>query len=175
MLFTIRNTFHTSPENYWNRIFFDPSYNSRLYEALGFTSFELLELTGDPGGPRTRTMRTEPAAEAPAVVRKLIGDSLTYTESGSFDPSDAIWRYEIQTNKLSEKVSITGKLWVEPVADGIERVAECDVSVKVFGVGGAIERFIEKTTRDSYVKTTEFTNAFIKEKGLSLGQMEKTS
>jgi len=168
MLFTIRNTFHTRPESYWNHIFFDPEYNNRLYEALGFTSFEVLELTGEPGGPRTRKMRTEPAAEAPAVVRKLIGDSLTYSESGSFDPESAIWVYEIKTNKLSDKVHIGGRLWVEPVEGGIERVAEVDVSVKVFGVGGAVERFIEKTTRDSYVKTAVFTNSFIEEKGLGI-------
>ncbi len=168
MLFTIRNTFHTDPESYWNRMFFDPEYNDRLYEALGFTSFEVLELTGEPGGPRTRRMRTEPAAEAPAVVRKLIGDSLTYTESGSFDPVEALWVYEIKTNKLHDKIHIGGRLWVEPTANGIERIAEVDVRVKVFGVGGAIERFVEKTTRESYVKTAAFTNAFIEEKGFSV-------
>lgn len=168
MKFTVRNTFETDVDTYWDRIFFDPEYNRRLYlEALGFKGFELLELTGEPGEKRTRKIRTEPAADAPAVVRKLIGESLTYTESGSFDPSTGVWTYQIVTNKLSDKVSIGGRLWAEPKGEKrCERIAEVEVVVKVFGVGGAIEKFIEKTTRDSYVKASAFTNRFIAEKGL---------
>lgn len=167
MQFTVRHVFHTDRETYWNQIFFSPEYNARLYsEALGFKGFETVELTGEPGGVRTRIMRTEPAAEAPAVVRKLIGDSLTYTETGRFDPATGIWTYEIVTSKLSEKVSIHGRLHAEPVKDGIERVAEINIEVRVFGVGGAVEKFIEKTTRDSYVKASKFTNDYIREKGL---------
>ena len=168
MQFTIRNTFDTDVDTYWRSLFFDPEYNARLYrEALGFKSFELVELTGEPGGPRTRTMRTEPAAEAPAIVRKLIGDSLTYTETGSWDPGTKLWTYRIVTNKLAEKVYIGGRLWAEPRgATQCERIAEVEVRVKVLGVGGAVEKFIEKTTRDSYVKASAFTNAYIAERGL---------
>ena len=36
----------------------------------------------------------------------------------------------------------------------------------IFGVGGAIESFIEKTTRESFDKAAVFTNKFIHEKGL---------
>ena len=172
MQFTVRHVFHTDLDTYWNEIFFSPDYNGRLYsEALGFKHFETVELTGEPGGPRTRVMRTEPAADAPAVVRKLIGDSLTYTETGRFDPQTAIWTYDIKLSKLTEKVSIHGRLYAEPVADGIERVAEINVEVRVFG-GGVVEKFIEKTTRDSYVKASKFTNDYIREKGLTKGSTE---
>ncbi|MBX3269235.1 MAG: DUF2505 domain-containing protein [Sandaracinaceae bacterium] len=175
MQFTVRHVFHTDLDTYWNEIFFSPEYNRRLYsEALGFKGFEVVELTGEPGGVRTRTMRTEPAAEAPAVVKKLIGDTLTYTEKGTFDPSTGVWTYDIKTSKLSDKVTIAGRLWAEPVAAGVERVAEIGVDVRVFGVGGAIEKFIEKTTRDSYVKASQFTNDYIREKGLLAGRVEAT-
>jgi hypothetical protein len=42
-----------------------------------------------------------------------------------------------------------------------------DITVKIFGVGGAIESFIERTTRDSFEKAAIFTNEFIREKGLN--------
>ena len=166
--FTVRNVFNTDVDTYWDRIFFDSEYNERTYrEALGFKSFALIEQTGGPGERRTRTMRTEPAADAPAVVRKLIGDSFNYTERGSYDPATRIWTYSITTSGMSDKIKIGGRLWVEPKGEkSIERVAEINIEVKIFGVGGAIESFIEKTTRDSYVKATNFTNRFIAEKGL---------
>ena len=168
MTFTVRDIFDTSVDRYWGSIFFDPEYNARLYrEGLGFAGFELIELTGEPGGRRTRTMRTEPSAEAPAVVRKLIGDSLSYTETGEWDPETRVWTYRIVPSRLPEKVYIGGRLWAEPEGEGrCARVAEVEVRVKVLGVGGTIEKFIERTTRESYVKATRFTNAYIAEKGL---------
>lgn len=167
MKFTVRNQFDTNVDTYWNEIFFSEEYNSRLYrEGLGFKGFELIELTGEKGQRRTRKLRTEPAADAPAVVRKLIGDSLSYTETGSWDPATKVWSYSISTSKLSEKIRIGGRLWAEPKGDKLERIAEIEIEVKILGVGGTIEKFLEKTTRESYVKATAFTNRFIAEKGL---------
>jgi hypothetical protein len=165
--FTLRNVFETDPETFWNKIFFDAEYNRRLYlDALKFKDFELLELTGEPGGARTRKIRTEPRSEAPAVVTKLIGGSLTYVEDGRFDPATKKWTYTISTSKLADKVKISGVFWVEPRGEKrIERICECTVEVKIFGVGGTIESFIEKTTRESYEDAARFTNAFIAEKG----------
>src|SRR5690606_19496607 len=81
--FTLRNVFETDKDTFWNKLFFDEEYNRRLYlDALGFKGFELLELTGEPGGVRTRRIRTEPKSEAPAVVTKLIGGDISYTEEG---------------------------------------------------------------------------------------------
>lgn len=168
MKFIVRNTFECSVDTYWRSIFFEPEYNERLYrEALGFKGFELVTLTGEHGANRHRVLKTEPAADAPAVVRKLIGDSLTYTETGDWDAQTRVWTYEIATNKLADKVRIGGVLYAEPKGENrCERVAEIEIEVKLFGVGGAVEKFIEKTTRDSYVKATAFTNAFIAEKKL---------
>jgi len=166
--FTVRDVFNTDVDTYWDEIFFDAEYNERIYrEALGFKSFSILEQSGEKGQRRTRSMRTEPAADAPAVVRKLIGDSLSYTESGVFDPATKIWTYTITPSAMSEKLKIGGRLWAEPQGDKkIVRVVEIGIEAKIFGVGKAIEAFVEKTTRDSYVKATEFTNRFIAEKGL---------
>jgi hypothetical protein len=166
--FTVRHVFNTDVDTYWNQIFFNPEYNERLYkQALGFKDFQILELTGEPGQRRTRKMRTEPKAEAPAVVKKLIGDSLSYTETGSLDPATKIWTYAIQTSKLSDKVHIGGRLWAESRGDKkLERIAEIEIEVKIFGVGGVVEKFIESTTRESYENATRFTNQFIAEKGL---------
>jgi hypothetical protein len=166
--FTMRDVFDTDVDTYWASLFFDREYNDRLYkEGLGFPSFEMLELTGEPGQRRTRKIRTEPKSEAPTVVKKLIGDSLAYTESGTWDPATRLWTFNVVTSKLADRLKITGKLWAEPKGDKkMERVCEMEIEVKILVGGGAIEKFVESTTRDNYVKAAKFTNSFIAEKKL---------
>ena len=75
MKFTVRHIFNTDIDTYWSKIFFDREYNQRLFvDALSFPVYEVLELTEEPNGVRRRKVRTEPKADAPAVVTKLIGD-----------------------------------------------------------------------------------------------------
>jgi hypothetical protein len=168
MQFTIRHTFNTDIDTYWSKIFFDKEYNQRLFiDALQFRGYEVLEYTEAADGGRVRRVRTEPNTEAPAIVTKLIGESISYTEEGKFDPASRRWTYKITTSKLADKISIAGTFWAEVKGDKkIDRVCVVDCNVKVFGVGGAIEGFIEKSTRDSYEKAAAFTNKDIAEKGL---------
>lgn len=168
MKFTVRDVFDTDASTFWDRVFFDPEYNRRLYlDTLKFKAFEILEQTGGPGVARTRRMRTEPASDAPTIVTKLIGGSMTYEENGRWDPATEIWTYAITISKMADKVKIGGRFWLEPKGEkSIERVCECELEVKIFGVGGAIESFIEKTTRESYEATARYTNEFIREKKL---------
>lgn len=168
MKFTCRNIFNTDADTYWSKIFFDPEYNRGVYvDTLQFKKWELVELTGEEGTVRTRKQNLEPKSDAPAVVQKLVGGSISYVEEGRFDPSSRIWTYQIRLSKLSDKVTISGKFWVEPRGDKrIERLCDVDISVNIFGVGGVVEKFVEKETRDSYEKTTTFTNAWIAKHGL---------
>lgn len=167
--FTSRHTFDIDIDTYWDKVFFDEEYNKQLFvDELQFGAYEVLELNRKPDGSVTRKVRTEPKSDAPAVVKKLVGDSLSYVESGEFDPKARRWKYSVVTSKLSDKVKIGGEFWVEPRPDGkIDRCVTCTIEVKIFGVGGAVEGFIEKQTKESYDKAAAFTNKWIREKGLS--------
>lgn len=164
---TYKHTFNTDLDTYWSKIFFSTEYNEKLFREVLKFHYELLELTGEPGGPRRRRVRIEPKTEAPAVVKKLIGDSIGYLEEGSFDPVTKKWSYKITTSKMADKISISGLFWAEPRGDKkIERICEVDLNVKVPLVGGEIEKFIAKTTADSYEKAWQFTNQYIAQNGL---------
>lgn len=168
MQFTVRHVFDTDVDSYWSKIFFDDEYNRRLYrDALGFPMYEIVKKDVADNGNIVRRARMEPKADAPAVVKKLVGDSLTYTEDGSFDAAKKRWSYTIATSKLSDKIKIGGEFWVEPRGEKqVERICTVDVNVKIFGVGGVVEAFLESSTRDSYEKAARFTREFIREKKL---------
>jgi hypothetical protein len=167
--FTCRNNFNTDVDTFWEKVFFDEEYNRGLYlTGLGFKSFEPLELTELEGGGKRRRFRTEPKSDAPAVIKKMVGDSLAYEETGTFDPKTRIWSYTVATSKMGDKIKIGGRYWLEPKGDKrLERVCEVEITVAIPLVGGTVESFIEGTTRDSYEKATAYTNTFLASRGLS--------
>ncbi len=165
--FTIRHTFDVDIETFWSKVFFDLEYNRKLYEEGLSFGYSLIEKKELDGGVIERKIRTEPRLEAPAVVKKLIGDSIQYVETGRFDPKKRVWTFEITTSKLSDKIDISGQYWVEPKGDKIERIVKTDIEVKIFGVGKTIAAFVEKSTRESYDKAARFTNRWLKEVDLA--------
>lgn len=169
MKFEMRHTFRCDEETFWGKVFFDEEYNRRLYgpEALKYKQWKLLSLDRKPDGGIARRALMEPPFEAPAVVKKLLGDGITYTEDGTFDPVAKRWRYKIIPSKLADKFTSEGEYWLEPRGDKqLLRICTVKLEVRVFGVGGAVEGFIEKQTKESYEVAARFTNGFIREKGL---------
>lgn len=166
--FEIRHTFPITAEQFWQDTFFNEEFNRTLYlERLGFDAYEVLEQGEEAGGVRTRKVRTTLKIDAPGPVRKMVGDSVSYVETGKFDPASGRYRFRIEPSKLADKLQISGEMWCEPRGDKrVERILRTDMEVKVFGVGKLVESTIERTTRDSYDKAATFTNEWIAEKGL---------
>jgi hypothetical protein len=162
--FTIRHTFDVDPETFWTKTFKSAEFNKELYlKGLEFKGYDILEDKVDGDGKLHRRVRTEPKADAPAAVRKVLGDSLSYVEEGVLDPTTNRYKYKITPSKLANKVSIKGELWVEPRGDKrCERIVDVSIDVDVFGVGRIIESFVEKTTRDSYDKATDYTRTYLR-------------
>jgi hypothetical protein len=165
---TLKHLFDTDEATFWPKVFFDREYNQRLYhEALRYKRWALLEQREEPGGAIIRRAEMEPAFEVPALLKKAIGEGISYTEEGRFDPATRRWRYTITPNRMADKLTTRGEYWVEARGPKqIERICTVDLEAKIFGIGGALESFIEKQTREAYDTTMRFTNAFIREKGL---------
>lgn len=168
MRYTIRHTFNTDIDTFWDKIFFDPEYNDALFKQhLGFTEYEVLELDRKEDGSVTRRVRAVPKAEVPKAVKKVIGDSVGYTEVGRFDPRTRRFHVEVIPNAAADKIKTKLSMWVEPRGDKhVERFVEVENEVKIFGVGKVVEGVIEKQTRDNYGRAADFTNQWIKDKGL---------
>ncbi len=161
----IRHVIDCDVDTYW-RCVFDNEYNDRLYEqALKFREVKTL-VNEDRGATRARKVHLNPPpADLPGPVQKVIGD-LSWDEEGTFDKSAKRYRFKIRPASLPDKTHIEGEVWAEPRGDKkCERILKCNVEVKVFMVGGIVEKRIIDDMRKSYETAARFTGEFVREKG----------
>lgn len=167
--FTARNVFNIGVDSFWEKIFFNPEYNERMYmQVLKFKAFKVLEQKDMGGGNIMRRIHVEPSSSVPGALQKLIGDGISYTEEGNFNAATKRWTYRTITSKMADKLTVKGEYFVEPKGEKqLERVISCDINCSIFGLGGMVEGFIEKQTKESYEVVARFTNEFIAEKKLN--------
>ena len=166
--FTVKHTFDTDIDTFWEKIFFSDAFNEALYrDRLGFPRYEVVEANTDANGVVTRKILVEPKSDAPAVVKKLVGDSMSYFEEGRFDPKTRRYNYRVVPSKLADKINVQGEFWVEPRGDKkVERICTAEVKVNIFGVGKSIEGYLEKTTKEVYEVAAAYTQEHIRKAGL---------
>jgi hypothetical protein len=164
----IEHIYNCSEDTFWQKIFFDEEYNRKLFkEALAFPVYEQTSLEDSDTQVR-RTIKVVPKlGPMPGPLKAVIGEGIGYQEKGVFDKKTRRYAIDITPNKLADKVSITGTLFTEPRGDDkCNRVFECKVVAKIFGVGGMLEKRVIADMQDSYAKGAEFSNRYIAEKGL---------
>jgi hypothetical protein len=164
----IEHTFNCSEATFWDRIFLDPEYNERLFKTeLKFPVWREVSRE-ERGGALHRVVEVVPyVGELPATLKAVIGEGIGYEERGVLDRAAKSYKVVVVPNKLADKLNI--KVDISTVADGDKRCrrkARAEASVKIFGVGGTIEKRILADLERSYQKSADFTNRFIAEKGL---------
>ena len=156
--FEIRHTIHVPVDGFYDQVFLNEAFNEAMYkDELGF-GYELLEWDAATGKRRSRI---EPKVDVPAVIRKILGDSVSFVEAGIYEAAANRYEFRVIPNTLAEKLKITGTMVVRAQGDHTERIVNFDVQAKIFGVGKVLEAFIEKSTRERYDQTAEFTNRYL--------------
>lgn len=164
----IEHVYNCSEDTFWNRIFFDEEYNRRLFkEALEFPVYEQTEFKETDSEVRRSIKVVPKLGPMPGPLKAVIGEGIGYVENGVLDKKSRRYTIDITPNKLSDKVTIKGKLYTEPKGDGkCNRIFECTVTAKIFGVGGMLEKRVIADMQESYAKGAKFTNEYIAEKKL---------
>jgi hypothetical protein len=159
--FTLRHPLNCTPERHW-QLFFDPEWTRELIvDGLGFMSCDVRPVRQE-GTIRHREMAVTPKLVIPAAVAKLLGDRLGYTERGAYDETQQKWTYQLVLNVLTDKIRMGGEVTVEPLgADRCTRVSKMWVDVKLFGLGGMVEKAAESNMRDGWDKSAAWINAWL--------------
>jgi hypothetical protein len=152
-----------TPERFW-QLFFDAEFNRQLYRELDFVSYEVQQLERLPDGRVRRVLRAEPPLQAPELVKRRLKGKVFYIEDGTFDPARGVWEFANESSLASDSTRVSGTIRAEPHSEGTLHVVELEIHVSAFGLGGVIERVIEKNTRDSYRVSTAFLNRYARER-----------
>ncbi len=164
---TLRHELDCDADTYFLKCVFDEDYDRRLFfEALKFKDHKLLEQKDDGKTIFRRAHNDPPMAGLPGPVKKVIGESLSYLEEGTYDRATKRYTFSIKPSALGDKSKVEGVMYCEKLGDKrVARIAEMHVEVKIFVVGKLIEDRIIEDLRQSYAKAAEFTNEYVKAKG----------
>jgi hypothetical protein len=164
----VEHTFNCSEATFWDRLFLDPEYNERLFKTeLKFPVWREVSRE-ERGGILYRVLEIVPyVGELPGALKAVVGEGIGYEERGSLDRAARRYKVDVVPNRLADKVSV--KVEMSTTADGenrCRRKARAEATVKIFGVGGSLEKRLLSDLERSYQKSADFTNRFISEKGL---------
>jgi hypothetical protein len=162
-----RRRFPVCAETYWRELCLSLEYQERLYcEALGCRSMSVLEHEGSYETGMRRRLRFEKPIDAPAPIRKLVGDCVTIEEVSSFDAQARCWSYHMIPAVIGERLDIRGAVRLDESAEGVDQLSTTSVACRIFGIGGIIEHFVAKSTVEGNADKAAFTLRYIAEKGL---------
>jgi Protein of unknown function (DUF2505) len=169
---TITRDLPCSVDAFWAS-FLDSAFVVRAFTAIGFASYEILELREEPAR-LVRRADARPPVDAPAVVQKALGPSFGYVEEGRFDRATKAWTWSARPSVLADRSRMEGRLLVEPLSDGAglkgcRTKFEATIEVKMLGVGGLVENGIEKSIRSTWTKFGDFCASTIPAIGAAPG------
>lgn len=159
--FTVTHEINCDADTFW-KVFFDKSFNEELYlKDLGFPEYKTLE-QNETDTQITRKVHGQPKMDMPGPVAKLFGSSFSYTEDGSMDMANKVWRWKLTPSTLADKLRTQGTVRIEPIGDNkVRRIADIEIEAKVFGVGGLIESSAEKQLRQGWDASAVFMNKYL--------------
>jgi len=164
--YTVRHTIETDVDGFW-KLFLDQSVALAMWNDLGSPgSYEVVEEQKTDNGSWHWRIDYAANIELPGFAKKLVGDG-SYSEIGCFDSTLQTYRARCVPKLNAEKFSTTFEISTRPLGDGLrcERVTVVENTVKVFGVGGLIERYLEHTQRDAHDRAADFLNRWIRSGG----------
>lgn len=163
----IEHTFECSEESFW-KLFLNDDYNKAMFcDYMKFPRWQVTQLQ-EEGNEVRRTVEVEPyVADLPAAIKKVVGDNVRYREEGKLDKQKN--RYSVHTipARLADKLRVEGEQYTEPLGEGqCRRIFTAEITVKIFGIGGLMEKRIAADLQRSYDLGAKFTHRYIKEHGI---------
>ncbi|NUO54827.1 MAG: DUF2505 domain-containing protein [Polyangiaceae bacterium] len=161
---TFTHEINCDEATFWE-LFLDKEFNDKLYkQGLEFSEWSIVEQTETDSEIKRTTKGKPKLKNIPGPVAKILGDSFGYSETGSMDKKNKVWKYKLTPSTMAEKIKQEGTLRISPAGDGkVKRSVELLIEAKIFGIGGMIESTVEKQLRDGWDASASFMNKWLAE------------
>jgi hypothetical protein len=148
-----------SQAQFW-ALYADPDFQTTMLEdGLGYQRPQYSDVQDD-GPVRTWTALVTPSLDLPPAVAKLLGGSMSYTETARIDRAASTMTLRHVTRALGNKLSLSGAIHTtESGEHALVRHSVFRVEAKVFGIGRLLERTVEDSVRQSLEATARFVSA----------------
>jgi hypothetical protein len=147
----------------FRRVYYSEEFNQDVAEAVKLKERTQQEHVKLPDGKERRRVHIVPRVNLPSAMQKLLnGQSISYEETTVFDPATRTATFAIQS-PAGDRIRVGGLARFLEEPDGVRLRFEGDAQVKIFGVGGLIERFIVNEVRSRYQVVERLLQRFIDE------------
>lgn len=148
----------------YEALHYDEPFNIALCAAV---KLERTVLKNERAGATlTRVVKVSPDRTLPGPVAKVVGaKKIEYTEHTEYGWGTYRGRWHVDSSLMPDKIECKGTIGFTARDGGVARWVEGEVNVKLFGLGGIVERFIIADTEKSYADAAAFTRRWIAEQG----------
>jgi len=144
----------------YEKLYWNETFNVAMCKDLGLQRTPVAN--EDKDGTVRRVVKVAPEREIPAPVQKVLGGArIEYTEHAEYVWGSGAGTWKTVSSLLTDKVKSSGTFRFVEVPGGVERTVEGDIDVKIFGLGGLVEKFIVADVEKSYDKAAEFTRKWL--------------
>ena len=146
----------------YEKLYFDEDFSIALCKEVKLArSLKSLE-TKDVH--LSRAVTVGPEREIPGPVAKIVGaNRIEYTEYVEYDMGSYKGEWKTISSVLTDKIDTKGTFEFQEVSGGVKRIIHGDIKVKIFGIGGVVEKFIVSDVEKSYNDAAVFTQKWIDE------------
>jgi hypothetical protein len=161
MKFTVEHDIDCSAERFWD-LMVSTDFSRQVFASIGISDWEADQK--DTGDVIVRNVKGRMKTDMPGPLAKFFGPSFRYTEVTRLDRVKRECHVVVTSSVMSDRIKNEQIIRVEPQgSDRCRRVTEVIHEVKVLGVGGLMERSMERITRASIDKAVDFINRWIKD------------
>jgi hypothetical protein len=147
----------------FRRAYHSETFNQEVAAAANLTERSLQEFVAQPDGKERRRVRVVPRVALPAVVQKLLnGRPISYEEITVFNPATRSATFAVES-VAGDTVRVTGEARFTEAPEGVRLRFEGEAEVKVFGLGGFIERYLVREVKTRYELVELLLQRFVDE------------
>lgn len=161
MNFNVEHVFRGITRAEYENLYFDEAFNIALCKAVNLAR-SVVSIQRDDQRIDRRVL-VGPDREVPKAIQKVLStDRIEYEEHIRYAFGEFSGTWETTPNIMPSKVTSKGGFqFKEEGPEAVRRVVTGEISVKIFGVGGVIEKFILEDVKKSYNDAAKFTQEWI--------------